>query len=120
MPGSTTWTGPRLEQRLAEYLERFTGLRVPPGWARLDLFVSNLDPYPLGYVLASVRVAHWLRELEAGFGEHWWANSRAGEAISARIRQGGAVHFEPAWLDRGLFWTGSESLSSAQETWFWV
>jgi hypothetical protein len=96
-----TW--PELEQRLAEYLERFTGLPVPPGWARLDQFVSNVDPYPLGYVMAAVRVAHWLNELEAIYGQQWWADRRAGQAISARIQLGGAVRFEPAWLDPAPF-----------------
>ena len=94
---------PEIEQRLAEYLERFTGLPAPPGWARLDQFVSNVDPYPLGYVVAAVRVAHWLHELEAGFGRQWWAQPGAGEAISERIRLGGAVRFEPAWLDPAPF-----------------
>ncbi len=93
----------RVEERLAEYLDRFTGLRVPPGWARLEQFVSNLDPYPLGYVLAAVRVAHWQQALEADYGAEWWADYRAGEAISAKMRQGGAVRFEREWLNPAPF-----------------
>jgi len=89
----------QVEERLAEHLDRFTGLRVPPGWARLEQFVNNLDPYPLGYVVAAVRVAHWRQALEADYGAEWWADYRAGEAISAKIRQGGAVRFEREWLD---------------------
>jgi hypothetical protein len=89
---------PQVEDRLANYMERFTSLRTPSGWARLDQFVSNLDPYPLGYLIAAVRVAHWLQELEAQWGSHWWADCLAGEAIRTRIRQGGAVRFEPDWL----------------------
>jgi hypothetical protein len=94
---------PEVEQRLASYLNRFTGLRVPPGWARLDQFVNNVDPYPLGYVLAAVRVAHWLQELEEHHGEQWWTDPCAGAAIRARIQLGGAICFEPAWLNPALF-----------------
>jgi hypothetical protein len=47
------------------------------GFARLDLYVSRVDAYPLGYVMAAVRVAHWLEELEANRSARWWADERA-------------------------------------------
>jgi hypothetical protein len=91
------------EHRLARYVEAFTGLQVPPAWARLDPFVSKLDPYAAGYVMASVRINHWIDELQGEWGDFWWANRRAGDSIRTRMRAGGRVRFEPSWLDPSAF-----------------
>ena len=69
---------------------------MPPGYARLDLYVSRVDPYVLGYIMAAVRVAHWLEEMQTDWGARWWADERAGQAIRERIRLGGALKFEDA------------------------
>ena len=65
--------------------------------------MSRVDAYPLGYVMAAVRVAHWLEELEANWDARWWADERAGQAIRERICLGGALKFEDEWLDSGAF-----------------
>jgi len=101
-----------IERRYADYGERFTGVEIPDGLARLDLYVSRVDPYPLGYVIAAVRVAHWLDELRAEWGARWWADARAGQAIRKRIELGGAVRFEKRWLEIEPFlwhWAPQES-----------
>jgi hypothetical protein len=92
-----------VEQRLAAHVERFTGLHAPPAWARLDPFVSKVDPYVVGYAMAAVRVVHWLDVLRAGWGDRWWADPRAGESIRRRMSAGGRVSFEPAWLEVSAF-----------------
>jgi len=92
-----------VERRFAAYALRFTGVEFPPGYARLHAFVNEVEPYPLGYLIAAARVAHWLEELQAEFGARWWAEAGAGEAIRRRIRLGGAVRFPAAWLGIGAF-----------------
>jgi hypothetical protein len=67
------------------------------------LHVSRVDAYPLGYVMAAVRVAHWLDDLRSDWGVRWWADERAGQAIRERIRLGGALKFEGEWLDSSAF-----------------
>jgi len=96
-----TWA--EIEQRYAKYCEQFTGVPIPPGFVRLDLYVSRVDPYPLGYVMAAVRVAHWLDELQADWGACWWADERAGQAIRERIRLGGALGFRGEWMNTATF-----------------
>ncbi|HLB46815.1 MAG TPA: hypothetical protein VJL59_07295 [Anaerolineales bacterium] len=99
--GELAW--PEIEQRFAAYVQRFTGIGISPGLARLDEFVSNVDPYPLGYVVAAVRVAHWLNHLETEFGARWWTAAGAGETIREKMTLGGAVTFDDAWLDPAAF-----------------
>jgi hypothetical protein len=94
---------PEIERRFADYALRFTGVAFPPGFARLQAYVNDVEPYPLGYLIAAVRVAHWLEELQAEFGPRWWAEAGAGEAIRRRIQLGGAVRFPPGWLEVGPF-----------------
>ena len=96
-----TWT--QIEQRYAQYCEQFTGIAMPPGFARLDLYVSRVDSYVLGYIMAAVRVAYWLEEMQTDWGVRWWADERAGQAIRERIRLGGALKFEDEWLDPAPF-----------------
>jgi hypothetical protein len=90
---------PEVERRFAAYALRFLGVPFPPGFARLHAFVNDLEPYPLGYLIASARVAHWLEELQAAFGPRWWAEVEAGRAIRAKMRLGGAARFPVEWLD---------------------
>jgi hypothetical protein len=92
-----------VEQRFAAYAERFLGVEFPPGYARLHPFVNEVEPYQLGYLVAAVRVGHWLEELETEFGRRWWAEPAAGDRIRERIRLGGAVRFPEAWLEPGPF-----------------
>jgi hypothetical protein len=92
-----------IERRYASYCQQFTGIDIPPGYARLDLYVGRVDLYPLGYVMAAARVAHWLDQLQADWGTQWWADPRAGESIRGRIRRGGAVEFDGKWLDSDAF-----------------
>jgi len=92
-----------IEQRYARYCEQFTGVKIPAGFARLDLYVSRVDAYPLGYVMAAVRVAHWLDDLRSDWGVRWWADERAGQDIRERIRLGGALKFRGEWLDPAPF-----------------
>lgn len=94
---------PDVERRLAGYIKAFTGLEAPPAWARLDPFVSKLDPYGTGYVMAAVRVSHWLDELFLDWGNRWWSDHRAGDAIRLRMKAGGRVRFRPAWLEPPAF-----------------
>jgi hypothetical protein len=98
-----TWA--QIERRYAQVCEQFTGVAMPPGFARLDLYVSRVDPYVLGYIVAAARVAHWLDELESDWGTRWWAGGehRAGRSIRERIRLGGLLKFDGKWLDAGAF-----------------
>lgn len=92
-----------IESRFAAYVERFTNVSIPPGFARLDSLMNEVHPYPLGYVIAVARVAHWLDELASEFGERWWADKRASDSIRERIRQGGAVRFDESWMNTIAF-----------------
>ena len=96
-----TWD--EYENRYAGYLKAFTGLDVPPGYTRLEGFAKSVTVYPAGYVMANIRCVHWLRELRGDFGQKWWANPKAGEAIRQYIRPGGAVEFPAEWLNPGPF-----------------
>ncbi len=106
---SLSWS--ELELRFADYVSRFTGLPAPPALARLDPFVSRTDPYPLGYVLAAVRVSNWLDALEARWGSRWWTSPKAGGEIREHMKAGGSVRFDPSWLDPSAFvrrWVDSD------------
>jgi len=88
---------PAVEQRYAGYLKRFTGVAMPPGYARLEGFTPGLSVYPAGYVLAHVRVANWQRHLRALGGEAWWDSPVAQADIRDRVAAGGTTPFPPEW-----------------------
>jgi hypothetical protein len=77
----------------------FTGVAMPPGFARLEPFVASLAIYPAGYVVANLRVWHWLRELERIGGQRWWEARAAKADIVRRIEAGGQVEFPDDWWD---------------------
>lgn len=83
----------QVETRFARWAGAFTGVAVPPGFARLHPYVSALSLYPAGYVLAEARVAHWLRRLRGLGGQRWWTAGPAQADIREHIRQGGRVRF---------------------------
>lgn len=88
---------PAVEQRFAAHMLAFTGVALPPGFARLEPFTAAHSIYPAGYVLAEVRVAHWLARLRALGGEAWWRAPAAQADIRAHVAQGGAVRWPAAW-----------------------
>jgi hypothetical protein len=92
-----------VERRFAEYARRFSGVEFPAGYARLHPFVNDLESYPIGYVIAAVRAAHWLGDLESRHGPEWWRQPTAGDEIRALIRPGGAVQFPENWLQVEAF-----------------
>ncbi len=92
-----------VEAQFAQSAEAFTGLSTPPALARLEPLAGGLDPYPLGYLLAMVRTAHWQDALEAEFGLRWWRRPAAGDALRAQMRLGGAVAFDDGWLEVEAF-----------------
>ncbi len=86
-----------IEARYASHVHAFTGVPMPPGFARLEPFTAALSVYPAGYVLAAVRVAHWLGHLRALGGEAWWRSPAAQADIRQKIRAGGTVQFPEGW-----------------------
>ena len=88
---------PQVEERCARYLEQFTGVAMPAGFARLEGFTSSLAVYPAGYVLAHVRVANWLRHLRGLGGEAWWDSPSAQADIRDLVAAGGAAPFPAEW-----------------------
>jgi hypothetical protein len=90
---------PEIERRYAEHLLGFTGIAMPPGFARLEPFIASLAVYPAGYVVANLRVWHWLRELEALAGARWWEAASARADIVKRIEAGGQVRFPEQWWE---------------------
>ncbi len=86
-----------VEARFAEHMRAFTGVPVPPGFARLEPFTASLSIYPAGYVLANVRVGHWLAHLRALGGARWWRSPAAQADIRAKIQAGGQVAFPAGW-----------------------
>jgi hypothetical protein len=88
---------PAIESRHAAHFRAFTGVPMPPGFARLEPFTSALSIYPAGYVMAEVRVAHWRNRLRELGGEQWWRSPAAQADIRARIEAGGMVRFPEAW-----------------------
>jgi len=94
---------PAIEQRYAHYLKLFTGVAMPPGYARLEGFTPGLSVYPAGYVLAHVRAANWQRHLRGLGGEAWWDSPAAQADIRDWVAQGGAAPFPPEWDDPQAF-----------------
>ena len=88
-----------VELRYAEHMLAFTGVAMPPGFARLEPFIASLAVYPVGYVVANLRVWHWLRELQQLGGPRWWESPVARANIVRRIEAGGQVRFPEAWWD---------------------
>ena len=80
-----------------------TGVAVPPGLARLETFAASAVPYPAGYVIAAVRVMHWVKRLRALGGPTWWRSSAVQADIRAHIQAGGTVRFPKAWWDPAPF-----------------
>jgi hypothetical protein len=92
-----TW--PAIEQRYAVHVLAFTGIAMPPGYARLDPFVQAASVYPAGYVIAAVRVANWQRHLRHICGPAWWHSASAQTEIKQRMAAGGQAHFPAGWND---------------------
>jgi hypothetical protein len=84
----------------------FTGVRVPPGFARLAYFVASASIYPAGYVLAEMRVAHWRKRLRALGGDEWWRSPHAQADIWEMVRAGGTARFPSEWNDPATFTRG--------------
>ena len=98
------WSG--IEQRYAAHLLAFSGVAVPPAFARLEPFTANASFYPAGYVLANARVAHWLRRLRDLGGRAWWRSAEARADIRARVRAGGVGMFPTEWNSPVAFLAG--------------
>jgi hypothetical protein len=92
-----------IEQRYAGHMLSFTGLAVPPGFARLEPFTANASIYPAGYVVANARVAHWRQHLRAVGGAAWWLSPAAQADVRARVAVGGVGMFPAAWTDPAAF-----------------
>ncbi len=88
-----------VEQRYAEHMLAFTGVAMPPAFARLEPFIASLAVYPAGYVVANLRVWHWLRKLERMGGPRWWESAEARTDIVRRIEAGGQVRFPEGWWE---------------------
>lgn len=100
---------PEIEARYASHVHAFTGVPMPPGFARLEPFTAALSVYPAGYVLAAVRVAHWLEHLRALGGEAWWRSPAAQADIREKIRAGGTVQFPEGWGEPEAFFRNSQA-----------
>ncbi len=92
-----TW--PQIETRYAEHFLAFSGIPMPGAFARLEPFIAAANIYPAGYVMAMVRVTHWLKRLRALGGEAWWQSPLARADVWERIHAGGAVQFPVEWLE---------------------
>jgi hypothetical protein len=92
-----TWL--EIEDRYAANLLAFTGVPMPPGFARLEPFTAQQSVYPAGYVLAAIRVTHWLNHLRALSDNHWWHSPAAHADIREKVRAGGQVRFSDEWLE---------------------
>lgn len=88
---------PEVERRFGENMQAFTGVPIPPGFARLESFTANASIYPAGYVLAWARVANWRLHLRALGGEAWWRSPAALADIRRRVAMGGARMFPEEW-----------------------
>jgi hypothetical protein len=88
-----------VELRYAEHMQAFTGVAMPPEFARLEPFTAALAVYPAGYVIANLRVWHWLRELDGLGGPGWWESAVARANIVGRIEAGGLVRFPEGWWE---------------------
>jgi hypothetical protein len=89
----------QVEERYATHIAEFTGVPMPPGFARLDTFASTVSVYPAGYVIALLRALSWSDELRQAAGPAWWYVQAAQTKIRAHMREGGAVAFPEAWSD---------------------
>jgi len=92
-----------IEARYAGHFRDFTGVSMPPGFARLEPFIASVSIYPAGYVMAVVRVAHWLKRLRGVGGEAWWRSPEAQADIREKIQAGGMVRFPSEWLEPEAF-----------------
>jgi hypothetical protein len=88
---------PEIEARYAAHMRNFTGVPMPSGFARLEPFTAAQSVYPAGYVIASVRVAHWTKRLRELGGEAWWRSPAAQADIREKIGAGGTVRFPEGW-----------------------
>jgi hypothetical protein len=86
-----------IEQRYAAHMLDFTGVAMPPGFARLESFTANASFYPAGYLLAAARAAHWRQHLRGLGGAAWWRSPAAQADIEARVRAGGVGMFPTRW-----------------------
>lgn len=84
---------PELETHFAANMLAFTGVPLPPGFARLEPFTASCSIYPAGYVLAVERVERWVTYLRALGGERWWHSPEARADIWERVRAGGQGRF---------------------------
>lgn len=86
------------ERKLAAWLEAFTGIVFPPGFARLHPYVSTVSVYPAGYVLAEARTKSWIQRLRDIGGPRWWRSAEARADIFASIQKGGRLAAaSPPW-----------------------
>ncbi len=92
-----------VEDRYASNFRAFTGVAVPAGLARLEPFAAAATIYPAGYVLAAVRLAHWVPHLRGLGGAAWWKSPEAQADIRRRIGAGGAGPFPPEWVEPGKY-----------------
>lgn len=97
---------PAIEQRYATHMLAFSGVAVPPGFARLEPFTANASIYPAGYVLANARVAHWRRHLRGLGGETWWRSPEALADVRWRVRAGGVGMIPAEWTHPAAFLAG--------------
>lgn len=97
---------PGIEERYSGHLRAFTGIAFPRGFARLYSFVSGVSVYPVGYVMALVRCAHWRQAMRQGLGPRWWERAEASEVFMGYVHPGGAVEFPAEWLDPRPFLEG--------------
>lgn len=91
-----TWD--EVEARLAAHLLAFTGVHMPPAFARLEPFTAAASIYPAGYVVAGLRASRWLEHLQRLGGGAWWQVPAAQADIRERVALGGQVRFPPEWL----------------------
>jgi hypothetical protein len=84
---------PEIETHFAANMLAFTGVPLPPGFARLEPFTASCSIYPAGYVLAVERVERWLAQLRQVGGTAWWRSLSARDAIREKVRAGGQVRF---------------------------
>jgi hypothetical protein len=108
---------PEVEERFAAYYSDFTGVAMPPGFARLEGFTPGYAVYPAGYVLAHTRVANWLRHLRTLGGEAWWESPDARADIRSRMAAGGAARFPAEWNEPEAYLAEVGAGASATGTW---
>jgi hypothetical protein len=92
-----------IEERYAAHMLAFTGVPMPPGFARLESFTAAASIYPAGYLLAAARAAHWRQHLRGLGGAAWWRSPAAQADIAARVRAGGVGMFPAEWTRPDAF-----------------